>query len=389
MRTKITIAEVKKLAIGASIRDTEIRGFLARRLPSGLISFGYQYQLEGKRSFVSLGTFGAVTVDQARTECRKHAGKRAAKVDPVAERREKAARSHNTVAYVLDRWLVEHVERKGLRSGKVIAAQLDRYVRPRLGETVIYDLRRSDITACLDAIESVRVGDLVLGYLRCALSWWCLRDDRFISPVVRGMRSRPIARDRILNDEELRDLWWALAEIERDKPDSIVPAYFRTLLLSACRRCEVSGMHEREIDNGKWIIPAERYKTKRDHVVPLGLALLAVLPKRRGFIFGEKNHGWDWIKRAVDDAIAIIRERDGRAPMPRWTIHDIRRTAASLMARAGVRQETIERVLRHVIGGVAGIYNRHHYEAEKAEALQALAAIVHQIVNPGVVSLAA
>jgi integrase len=148
-------------------------------------------------------------------------------------------------------------------------------------------------------------------------------------------------------------------------------------------------MHEREIDNGKWIIPAERYKTKRDHVVPLGPALLAVLPKRQGFIFGEKNHGWDWIKRAVDDAIAIIRERDGRAPMPRWTIHDIRRTAASLMARAGVRQETIERVLRHVIGGIAGVYNRHRYEAEKAEALQALAAIVHQIVNPGVVSLAA
>ena len=389
MQTKITIAEVKKLAIGETIRDTEIRGFLARRLPSGKVSFGYQYQLDGKRSFVSLGTFGVVTVDQARSECRKHAGKLAAKVDPVAERREKAARSQNTVGHVLDRWLVEHVERKALRSGKVIAAQLDRHVRPKLGDVVVYDLKRSQITACLADIESVRVGDLVLGHLRCALAWWCLNDDKFVSPIVRGMRARPVARDRILDDEELRDLWAALAEVERDKPDSMVPAYFRTLLLSACRRCEVSGMHEREIENGKWTIPASRYKTKRDHIVPLGPALCAVLPRGRGFLFGAQSRGWDWIKREVDTAIAAVRERDGRPAMPRWTIHDIRRTAASLMARAAVRQETIERVLGHVIGGVAGIYNRHQYEAEKAEALTALAATVASIVHPGAATLAA
>jgi integrase len=104
--------------------------------------------------------------------------------------------------------------------------------------------------------------------------------------------------------------------------------------------------------------------------VPLGLALCAVLPKGRGFLFGAQSRGWDWIKREVDTAIAAVR---GRPAMPRWTIHDIRCTAASLMARAAVRQETIERVLGHVICGVAGIYNRHQYEAEKAEALTALA----------------
>jgi integrase len=133
-------------------------------------------------------------------------------------------------------------------------------------------------------------------------------------------------------------------------------------------------------------IPASRYKTKRDHIVPLGAALLAALPKpdRRGFMFGDRQPGYAWMKLAVDEAIATIRAGDGRPAMPRWTLHDLRRTAATLMARAGVRPDVIERVLGHVVGShVSRIYNRHDHEAEKFEALAKLAEIVERIAHPG------
>jgi integrase len=68
--------------------------------------------------------------------------------------------------------------------------------------------------------------------------------------------------------------------------------------------------------------------------------------------------------------------------MPRWTPHDLRRTARSLMAEAGVAENVAERVLGHALLGVHGVYNRYAYADEKADALQRLAAKIEAIVNP-------
>jgi integrase len=65
-----------------------------------------------------------------------------------------------------------------------------------------------------------------------------------------------------------------------------------------------------------------------------------------------------------------------------WTLHDLRRTARSLMSRAGVRPDIAERVLGHAIGGIAGVYDRHRYDAEKADALNKLAHLSETIIKP-------
>jgi integrase len=65
-----------------------------------------------------------------------------------------------------------------------------------------------------------------------------------------------------------------------------------------------------------------------------------------------------------------------------WVLHDLRRTAKSLMARAGVRPDISERVLGHAIAGVEGVYDQHSYDTEKADALQRLAALIETILNP-------
>ena len=78
-----------------------------------------------------------------------------------------------------------------------------------------------------------------------------------------------------------------------------------------------------------------------------------------------------------------MREHDLDAkPLPRWTNHDLRRTARSLMSRASVSPDHAERALGHVIGGVRGTYDRHEFKAEKAQAFEALAIQIARILNP-------
>ena len=75
---------------------------------------------------------------------------------------------------------------------------------------------------------------------------------------------------------------------------------------------------------------------------------------------------------------------DAKVPIAPWVFHDLRRTARSLMSRAGVRPDVAERVMGHAIAGVEGIYDRHSYRNEKADALRRVAGLIETIINPSV-----
>jgi integrase len=311
---------------------------------------------------------------------------------------------------LLDNFLARYVRKQHLRSAEWIGRVFEVHVRPRIGKLSIYDLKRTDIVRMLDEIEDKGAGkrrgragapvmaDRVLAILRKAFNWQASRDDGFNPPIVKGMaRTKPQerARKRVLADDELRDLWAALDQITKPAP---YPALVRTLLLTAQRRDEVAQMAESEIGNDDlWVIPAERYKTNIANAVPLTPRTLAVLEsvrpvadangKRTGLVFSTNEgkvpfSGFSKAKRALDEKIAEIRKAGGREPMHSWTLHDLRRTARSLMSRAGVSSDIAERVLGHVIPGVRGVYDRHEYAAEKRDALERLAAIIERILNP-------
>jgi integrase len=404
MQGKIGKRAVDSLPIGASLADTEIRGFTARRLPSGLVTYGFRYRDKpsGQARWLSLGLHGqAVTPYQARELARKAAGAVADRRDPVAEQRTERAAGKRaaaaTVDALLDAFLERHVRPK-LRTAAAVERALDVYVRPALGGVSIYQLKRSHIAAVLDAVET-RGGpvaaDHVLAYIRTAFTWWATRDDDFSSPIVRGMartKGKDRARSRVLTDDEIRELWQALDQ------GGVSPAYsrlFRALLLTGQRRGEVAGAPWSEIDGDVWTITAERYKTKRPHAVPLTRAVRDLFGEKDaggrcagdGFCFsndGGRNPitGFSKAKAALDRQIASRRKAEGREGMPPWRLHDLRRTARSLMSRAGVPADVAERVLGHVIPGMRGVYDRHAYEAEKRTALEKLAALVGRIVNP-------
>ena len=192
------------------------------------------------------------------------------------------------------------------------------------------------------------------------------------------------ARTRTLSDEEIRSIWPALAEA------GIFGAVVKMLLLTAQRRTEVAKMSRSELGtDGIWAIPAERYKAKRPNFVPLSKAALAIIeaqPKipESDYVFVGRTKqtpfsGFGKGKAALDKAVA---KANGRQPLPNWTLHDLRRTAKTLMVRAGVRPDISERVLGHVIAGVEGTYDRYSYLDEKRDALEELAGMIEQILKP-------
>jgi integrase len=403
---------------GDILADTEIKGFVARKLESGAVTYGFRYRepTAGRQRWIGIGLHGKVTVDEARDLAKKRAGEVANERDPVAERKERRAAARAaanaqaaTVDALLDNFLARYVRKQHLRSAEWIERVFEVHVRPRIGKLSIYDLKRTDIVRMLDEIEDKGAGkgkrrggapvmaDRVLAILRKAFNWQASRDDGFNPPIVKGMaRTKPQerARKRVLSDDELRDLWVALDQITKPAP---YPALVRTLLLTAQRRDEVAQMAESEIGNDDlWVIPAERYKTNIANAVPLTPRTLAVLEsvrpvadangKRTGFVFstneGRPFSGFSKAKRALDETIAEVRQAEGREPMSSWTLHDLRRTARSLMSRAGVSADIAERVLGHVIPGVRGVYDRHEYAAEKRDALERLAGLVELILNP-------
>jgi integrase len=151
-------------------------------------------------------------------------------------------------------------------------------------------------------------------------------------------------------------------------------------------------MRRGEVSGDEWTIPQERYKTGLELVLPLTVAakdVLAAVPKigKSGFVFTtDGKHalaGFSKFKRAFDaKVLAELRRHNPQATLPNWTLHDLRRTARSLMSRAGVPSDHAERCLGHVLPGVRGTYDRHEYLPEKRRAFEALAALVERIVNP-------
>jgi integrase len=145
--------------------------------------------------------------------------------------------------------------------------------------------------------------------------------------------------------------------------------------------------------DGTWTIPAERYKTKRSNHVPLSTAALRVIeaqPKIDGctYVFPSRTKtpfsGFGKSKAKLDKDILLHAQKraKGVEPLPNWTLHDLRRTAKTLMVRARVRPDISERVLGHVISGVEGTYDRHSYADEKRDALEKLAALLEGVLNP-------
>jgi integrase len=348
--------------------DTQASGLALRVSQTGHRSWTFHYTLD-KRRRLTFGNYPAISLSSARTRADEARAAVAAGHDP-----------HLTATETLRDICELYLAREGdkLRSVKWRKGVLDRHVYPTLGLRPIAEIRRSEIVRLLDRIEEqsgATMATQTLAIVRKIMNWHATRSDEFRSPIVRGMariqRSEQ-ARDRALSDDELRKVWTTHCGVFSD--------YVRFLLLTAARRNEVAGMTWDEVTGGDWTLPARRNKTGVELVRPLSnaaQAILGSLPKDGEFVWSTDGGvtpiaGFSKFKLQFDNVSGTRG----------WHIHDLRRTARSLMSRAGVPSDHAERCLGHVIGGVRGVYDRHEYHAEKAQAFEALAAQIERIVKP-------
>jgi integrase len=357
--------------------DSALPGFGVRINAGGTRSFVAQYRnRSGTTKRLSLGRYEAMSIDDARRLARSTLAKATTGSDPAEEKAKAKAAAAITVGSVADAYLKAAESRPKARSHQEVSRHLTKHWEP-LRATPANSVRRADVAKVLREIASDR-GEIAANRARASISamfTWGMGEGMVeANPVIGTNKATDErSRDHVLTDAELRAVWRACGN---DHHGRIV----RLLILTGQRRDEVGGMALSEISGDLWTIPAVRTKNGRPHDVPLSPLALEVIdmgPARlnRDLIFGTRENGFSGWSKAKAELDARIRE-NGDSVRP-WRLHDLRRTTATGMAALGVLPHVVEAVLNHVSGhqaGVAGIYNRHAYAAEKRAALELWAA---------------
>jgi integrase len=360
------------------LADPEQRGHYVRVPPQGPCVFAAVARSPySKQIWATLGTADVLAIEQAR-EAARAAIKRIKQGLPALA---PPPVKPDTVADVCAGWLKRHVEAKQLRTSVEQRRILEKYVLPHWRDRPFTEIKRSDVAALLDIIEDRHgswMADSTLTVLRSVASWHSARDDSYTPPFTKGMRRVPAqarARSRVLDDAELCAVWRAAEEA------GTFGAFIRLLLLTAQRREKVVTMKWSDLDGDVWTIPTEPREKGNPGVLRLPPAAMKVLkaqPRLAGnpYVFPGRSDG----------PLAGFSERHAsfkaRCGVDGWTLHDCRRTARSLLSRTNVRPDIAERLLGHAVGGsVAGIYDRHHYHDEMADALKRLARLIEKIVD--------
>jgi integrase len=375
-------------------------GFRVRRGSKGINQtwvIQYRDALRKSRRFI-IGTLDELNAAKAREVAADMLANIRLGVYPHAERektRDLAEKERDkdteTFATVGNLYLANRRKHLRERSFEEVRRHIEKNWSP-FARTSIHQINRRMIALRITEIATNH-GLVTANRARAALSamfGWAMREGIVEqNPVIATNKAvEEMSRDRVLTDTELAEIWAA----SRDDDYGRIT---RLLMLTAQRREEVGAMlwSELDLDREVWVLSGERTKNKRPHVVPLAplaISILNAVPRReRNRVFGEGEdgfYGWSWAKERLDHRINQARAGEGNLnPITAWRLHDLRRTAATVMAdKLGVQPHIVEALLNHVSGhkaGVAGVYNRAGYEREVRAALLVWADHLESIIH--------
>ncbi len=380
---RLTKATVAKLTLSAGkseviVFDDDMPGFGMRIRAGGKRTWIAQYRVGTKQRRITFGTPEKLDADKARDSAKAILARVTLGEDPQSAKAEAQAQAAVTLGAVVPRYLAfaENRQRPGHHAGT--RRYFANHWAP-LSSIALSSIDRARVAARLLELAKNN-GPFAANRARAALSAfysWAIGEGLAHSNPVVGT-NKPAAeapRDRVLSDEELALAW-------REAGPGDYGAIIRLLILTACRREEVAAMAWSELQGATWIIPGARTKNALPHELPLPSAALEILAgvhrrDERKLVFGSRVGpfaGWSKAKADLDRRMleALRKEHGAKCKLVPWRLHDLRRTAATRMADLGVLPHVVEAVLNHTSGhkaGVAGVYNRASYAAEKRAAL--------------------
>jgi integrase len=377
---KLDSKTVARLALPAGksdviVFDEFLPGFgLRLRGTGGQVrkSWIVQYRRAGRSRRLLLGSAEVLSAEQARMAAKKALGAVATGSDPQADKATRRNQDRFTFRAVADDYL--RAKQPTVRPRTFV--EMRRYLCgsyfKALHSVPADQITRRDVAARLLVIDrecGVATALRARSHISSFFAWGIAQGLMDSNPVVGAAQLKPPpARDRVLDDAELSAIWRAC---EDDDFGKIV----RLLIILGARRTEVGGLRWSELDlnRGVWVLPKERAKNAREHLLPLpapALSILETVPRmmNRDCLFGERSRGgftlWAAAKAALDARL------DGQ--VRKWTLHDIRRTFATRLCDLGTAPHVVEQILNHQSGhraGVVGIYNRSSYATEVRAAL--------------------
>ena len=385
MHKKLTSRFVETVAPPVTRRveyhDELLPGLRLRVFSTGRKSWSVVGRVQGRQVRHTIGTYPAIALAEARETAR--AILRDMQLGKYASADlQQAPPALRTLGDTVPEFIEKHARPKN-RDWRATQAMLRRF--EPLFASPLSEIKRANVVRVLDSIIAEGKpyrANRVLAAIKKLFAWALDRGLIDVHPIF-GLRppSKEVARDRILTEREVRAFWSAASKMGFPFGPALL-----LLLLTAQRRGEVTSMRWSDIDVERaiWTVPASVAKNGRVHEVPLSRAALAILERLPRFLGSDLV--FTTTGRTPISGFGRVKERlDAMMGVSNWRFHDLRRTAASGMARIGIAPHVIEKVLNHMSGqisGVAAVYNRHGYEAEKREALEAWSSNLAGLIAP-------
>jgi len=383
MKKKLTEMAVSKIAPEAGRRlevfDALTPGLALRVTEGGKKSWSVMYRVAGRGDGgnrgalrrMTLGAYPLIDLKAAREKARAAIDLADRGDDPTDKRRDEMRQKGVRVFEVICARFIELHAKAHTKKWRDTERLLNTYVVPAWRGKLIDTIDRAAAHELLDEISmghGTGAAREVRKHVTKLFNWAVDRGLLTASPVA-GMRRPELGyapRERVLSMDELKAVWKAA-----DKVGYPFGPMVQLLVLTAQRRAEVANISRDwlMLDQTTFEVPAAMYKTDRPQVVPLSVPALAIVEALPKWNSGDFLLSTTAGKRPVSGFSKAKARLDQLSEVEGWTLHDLRRSAATHMARLGVPQEHIERVLGHAIEGVAGTYNRYSYLPEKRAAL--------------------
>jgi len=349
--------------------DTKPPSLGLRLAPSGRKTWFILYRAGGRLRRLTLGTYPVLSLADAREQALSARHTVAKGGDPATDKQRLSAAP--TVEEIATQYLdlYAKVHKKSWRED---ARFLTTDVLPQWGQRKAYAILRGDVIALLDQIVergAPIMANRALRLVRRLFNWAISRELLDHNPCLQVKApSKEVERDRVLSEEEIGGVWAACSQL-----DLVLHAYFKLSLLTAQRGGEVRAMRWADIDleTRWWTIPAEIAKNGLAHRVPLSPAAYDLLQQL------EATASSQWVfpsPRRAQQPFQNVQKPAGQLVAMSGVVfvpHDLRRTAASHMTSMGIPRLVVAKILNHIEPGVTRVYDRHSYDAEKRQALDA------------------